>query len=365
MPIRTMSVLSIVLVAQSIGLSQDVAQTVHYRNAAEGYAVQEIIGVTTESPAGVKVQPLGKPTATEIPIEDVVRIEYRALPGVQDTLFFQAESLESKDTPEETHAFFKKELDALKADAAPETKEYFAFREAVWAARVLNQKPMKEFETEAPALILKLKEAAQQARSSWEFWPLYNEAARIALELGDAKTAAEIAGELAIVKGLTPEAQAEAKLMQIAYSLRTANQTTANALLQALEQDGQLPKAASVADRLKVLKNITEVQLPQGDQPVTAADLTNKAPAIANLQATIEAVSDPTAKAYGYNYLGDLYASAGQPREAMWNYLWVDVVYDKNRTERVYAVRKLIDVFTAMKLKERADQFVNKLAEVR
>ena len=49
----------------------------------------------------------------------------------------------------------------------------------------------------------------------------------------------------------------------------------------------------------------------------------------------------------------------------MWDYLWVDVVYDENRTERVYAVRKLIDVFTAMKLKERADQFTNKLAEVR
>ena len=36
MPIRLMSVLSILLIAQSVGLSQDVAQTVHYRNVGRG-----------------------------------------------------------------------------------------------------------------------------------------------------------------------------------------------------------------------------------------------------------------------------------------------------------------------------------------
>ena len=104
---------------------------------------------------------------------------------------------------------------------------------------------MNEFEAEAPTLIPKLKEAAQQARTSWEFWPLYSEAARIALELGDAKTASEIAGELAIVKDLTPEAHAKAKLMQIAYSLRTANQTTGNALPSSIGRGRQTAQGRS------------------------------------------------------------------------------------------------------------------------
>ena len=354
------------LLLQNVGSAQqDVAHTVYYHTLEEGNAVQEIVGTTTESPAGIKVQPSGKPNATMIPIQDVVRIEYRALPGVSNAALSEADLVERRDSAEEAHAFYKSELAKLKPDADPQTRDYFAYREAIWAVRLLNQKPAATFQTEAPAMIAKLRETAQKARTSWEFWPLYREAIRLALELGNIQQADDIAGELARVKGLTPEAETEVKLMQVALELRSPNRNNAGTLLQTLNQGGNLPTAVAVTDRFKVLQAIVEIQLPPSGMPVTAADLANQAPAIANLQATIAAATDPTAKAYGYNNLGDLYQAAGQPREAMWNYLWVDMVYNQNRIERVYAVHQLIDVFTAMKLKKRADQFAKKLAEVR
>ena len=85
----------------------------------------------------------------------------------------------------------------------------------------------------------------------------------------------------------------------------------------------------------------------------------------AKLQAAIDAASDPAARGLGYTALAELQVANGLPREAMWAYLWVDVVYNQNHDDHVLAVARLVQLFEAMGDKERADQFREKLTRVR
>ena len=74
---------------------------------------------------------------------------------------------------------------------------------------------------------------------------------------------------------------------------------------------------------------------------------------------------DPSLKALGYNVLGDVYFAKGQKRDAMWSYLWVDVVYNQDRGEQLKAMTRLIRIFEADNDKEKAQMYKEKLSRSR
>ena len=73
----------------------------------------------------------------------------------------------------------------------------------------------------------------------------------------------------------------------------------------------------------------------------------------------------PGGEGGGCNFLGDAHLAAGKPRDAMWAYLWADVVFNQDRGEQVYAVGQLVGVFEKLGDKERAEQFRDRLPRVR
>ncbi len=84
--------------------------------------------------------------------------------------------------------------------------------------------------------------------------------------------------------------------------------------------------------------------------------------AIKNIEQMIEKTSEAEWKALAFNTLGDCHRLANQPRDAMWSYLWVDVVYHANRQEHSRAVYHLIQLFREFKDDKREKQYREKLA---
>ena len=73
---------------------------------------------------------------------------------------------------------------------------------------------------------------------------------------------------------------------------------------------------------------------------------------VAELQAAILKTNDPIQRAAGYNVLGDCYMTKAMPRDAMWAYLWVDVVYPIDRGEQLRALEHLARLFENEPLKD-------------
>jgi len=131
------------------------------------------------------------------------------------------------------------------------------------------------------------------------------------------------------------------------------------AIVGQLEADKEFPTGGP-RDRLNVLKVAAKVGLP-----ATPPSTPPTGEGAAKLQAAIDAAKDPVAKGVGYAALGELHLANGQPRDAMWAYLWVDVVYNQERDDQVLAVALLAQLFDLMGDKDRAEQFREKLPRIR
>jgi hypothetical protein len=174
------------------------------------------------------------------------------------------------------------------------------------------------------------------------------------MELGDFAKAAVLLGELAGVPDLPRDLKYDARLAEAAALIRAGQAAKAEGELSQLAADKDLP-VGPLKDRATVLQAAARAQ---GKRTADEA---------AKLRSAVDAVKDPSAKAVGYNFLGDAYLALGNPREAMWSYLWVDAVFNQDVDERVLAVGKLPEVFERLggAEKDKAAQFRERLPRVR
>jgi tetratricopeptide (TPR) repeat protein len=83
--------------------------------------------------------------------------------------------------------------------------------------------------------------------------------------------------------------------------------------------------------------------------------------AVERLRAVISSTPDRDLKALAYNALGDCYRLNGRTREALWPYLWVDVIYHQDRQEHIKAMTQLARLFEEQGDKARAKQYRDRL----
>ena len=74
-----------------------------------------------------------------------------------------------------------------------------------------------------------------------------------------------------------------------------------------------------------------------------AAEGGDLAAAVKKIEEAIDKAADPGLKALGYNVLGDVYRARSKSRDAMWSYLWVDLIYNQDRGEHLKAMTRLIE----------------------
>lgn len=91
-------------------------------------------------------------------------------------------------------------------------------------------------------------------------------------------------------------------------------------------------------------------------------DLNKKtAEARKDLKEIINKSNNPDTRALAFNALGESCLRNNETREAMWNFLFVDVVYNQNKEEHDRALRNLVTVFKDLKDDKRAQQYAEAL----
>ena len=351
------SVLAIGVIALSVApnvLAQNAGvDRVTFRDRnADGRIVSES-GEVKETPKGVEIISGGK--SKTVFANDVLKVEPSALPGVNMAEVLAVRGLEEGKDPSKAFNDYANLVKKAGPNAPERTKRYLTFREAVFATKIADQKTGDDFNTEATKAFDKLSAFAQLNRKSWEVWPTLRTAARIQAELGDYAKAATVLRSLATVAELPKELKYEAILAEAGMQFRAGQQTANEGILSPLEKDKDFP-TGPLKERLTVLRAASKIPAPGTTLP---ADL------VAKLQEAIDQAKDPVAKAVGYSFLGEAQLAYGQNREAMWSFLWVDVVFNQDKDEQILAVRRLIMIFEKQGDKDRADQFRDKLPRIR
>jgi hypothetical protein len=81
------------------------------------------------------------------------------------------------------------------------------------------------------------------------------------------------------------------------------------------------------------------------------------------IEGILPKIDDVELKALAYNTLGDCHRQANRTKDALWDYLWVDVVYHQNRQEHAKALYYLAQLFKERKEDNRAKQYREKLTK--
>jgi hypothetical protein len=320
-----------------------------YRDRSADGKVQSVDVEVKESPAGVAATVGGKKLL--ISPADVIRVDPSQLAGV--TLAEQLAALNGEDPkdPAKSAAAWGKLVQKAGGAAPERTRRYLQFREAYWAVKVADQKTGDDFKAEAAKAQAKMAAVLALSRKSWEVWPVSRTVARLQMEVGDFAKAAGTLAALAATPDLAPALRIEATLAEAVARLRAGE--SADAVLDRAEKDKDLPASGPLRERLAVVRAATKLPAAKSaDSP-------------AKLQAAIDQAKDPSAKAVGYNLLGDAYTARGLHRDAMWAHLWADVVFNQDKDEQVVAVHRLVAVFERLNDKERADEFRDRLPRVR
>jgi hypothetical protein len=325
-----------------------------YRDRSADGKVVEIKTETKESAKGIEVIVVGK-TKTVVSPADVIRYEPGALVGVGAGDLSNARAAERNKTAAEAQALYADLLKKAGPGAPERTVRHLMFRDAMLTAKIADQKTGDDFAPDATKAADRLATVAKMAKKSWEVYPASKAAARLYGEVGKFDRAAAVLGELAAVPELPRDLKYEARLGEAAALIRGGSGPAADGVLDALEKDAEFP-TGPLKERLAVLRVAAKLPTAPG---------TGKPAEAAKLEEAIAAAKDPAARAVGYNFLGDLYAAHGQTRDAMWSYLWTDTVYNQDRDEQVFAVRRLVDLMEKAGDKDRADQFRERLARVR
>jgi hypothetical protein len=329
--------------------------TVYFRDRKKDYQVTTARGEVKESAAGVQVVSGGKVTHTLSPA-DVVRVEYGKLAGMSDTARLQAVGFEGKEVRDVKDAVAARNFytDALKAAGADaKSRKFLEFREAIWAARVADAKAGADFEAEAKGAIDKLGTVARAYPKSWEVWPAARAAARLQAETGKPNDAATTLAALGKNPDLPADLRYEARLAELEVLLRS-NRLAADSLAAELAKDKSFPATGPLRELLTVYQALLKAPPPKGG---------TKPAEVKAVEDVIAKATDPGVRAAAHNALGEFYLAHNRPRDAMWEFLWVDTVYNQDKEEVVKAVLRLIEVCpkagqpdVAEKYKERLPQ---------
>jgi tetratricopeptide (TPR) repeat protein len=270
-------------------------------------------------------------------------------------------------------------------DVDPLTVRLKSYRPAVDAdhkAAVAKPGLRKAFLDEAlknyPEALAGLKEGQPYAQRNIEFRLAYLRAL-LAQETKDAATRdlaidklkefkTKHANSWQIGRALKTLAELQAEAEQYAEAEQTYHELARADVSDALKESAEL-LAATLAVRAKKYdvaeKNLNALiaKLPKGSRQsgraqIALGDALREAKKLDQARGVFQKVIDETKdrdlKAAAYNSLGESALAAEQYQEARWDFLWVDVVYNQDRTEHAKALYYLWKVFGQLNEEERA-----------
>ncbi|QVL32998.1 hypothetical protein KIH39_03525 [Telmatocola sphagniphila] len=205
-----------------------------------------------------------------------------------------------------------------------------------------------------PAIDL-LKKFVSTNNSTWHTINAYKLLIALQLRANDATGALASVDSFSRLDKLPKELKQEAEFARVDVLFSTKK------IREAKSKAEELAKSLASSDPLKAKLNLYVLASAADDPTSKMADLAKQ------FEEQIAQSSDNSFKAVAYNVLGDCYNLKNQPREAMWSYLWVDVVYNQDRTEHLKALDRLVKLFDSESMKDadRAKLYKDKLTHLR
>ena len=313
---------------------------VEFRELNTGKVTSVTGTIRQEGIAGIKIQIAGA-TTRDIAAARVVDVEYADLPGVLKIEYGQIQTAENMND----HA---KALDGYQAIVKKIPQGTKARRHVEFRIGMLQAERATD-PTRAGIARQALEQFVKDHPDSWQFPAAALTLARLQISAKDYDAAVRTLDGLAKLPGLAAEQKAEARMAAIDTLIQAGKGGEAASRIQTAM--GGLQPSDPDYQRLQVLQLRTAKQ--SVDQQVK------------KLEEMIAKTEDPSLRALAYNTMGDCYADAGRNRDAMWSYLWVDVVYFQDRQEHLKAVDRLAKLFEKMNDPERAKTYREKLAQLR
>jgi tetratricopeptide (TPR) repeat protein len=322
---------------------------VQYRDRAAGGKVANLSGQITESIAGVKIKP-NVGDSKSILTGDIVDIVYNVTALYKLDYDSATKKEAAKGAPETVRkslADAANDYAGLVAKMKPDdpklapVRRHLEFKIANLRATLADSPEQRD---EAIGLLAKFRDTH---KSAWQYPAVVLRLAGMFIDKEDFDNALKSYDELAKTEGVAKETKQSCDLLAIDVLMR--GQRYADAEKRIADALRVLPPSDSQYGRMQIYQIGCQATRSVLDKVV------------AQLEAIIAKSNDPGQKALAYNTLGDAYRAKDRKKDAMWQYLWVDVVYNQDRVEHIKAMDRLARLFAEMNDTSHAEKYRYKL----
>ncbi len=303
--------------------------------------------ITDENFATVKVKLAAGGKEVVIPVADLVKTTYD-LPGEAKINYNPVATLEANQD-------YVKALDGYKnllgkTAGSEKAKRFFEYKIATISAAIASEKP-----DQSQAAIDALKKFVSTQTTTYLTANAARQLIALQLKANDSTGALATVDSWAKIANLPKESKLEADLARVDVLLQSNKGKEAQAKAE------ELAKGLAASDPIKARLELYTFAGSAADPAAKMPDVAKK------FDDAIAKSSDNNFKSLAYLILGDCYRAKGQLRDAMWSYLWVDVVFNQDRSEHIKALDRLVQLFESegMKDAERAKMYRDKLAKIR
>lgn len=334
---------------------------VYYRDKKDG-STKSVEGELKPAPAGFQIVAAADKKVTTVAVSDLIRVVPGDIPGYDLKAIYEPVNAEEKREWEVA----RKVHDAMleKSKNAPEkVRKYLEFRQAVTAAHAADAAADDAVAaSKAGEAVTLLNTFLTTHKSGWEVWAAAQACARLqvsAVEKGKDgdkeperrlfEEAARTWGKVAKTADLPADLRHDAALQEIDLLIRARRYADASILIA---DAAKTAPAGPVKERLAIYALAAKADGAPLD-------------GVAKIEAEVAKTKDPLIRATGFGMTGELYLLADKPREAMWQFLWVEVVYNQDRDEVIRALVRLSDTFRMQGDEERAKAYREKLRRYR
>ena len=320
---------AICLVVTATALRAEEGKVSYRERTGKGGVLTASGRIESESLAGIRVG------GRTIPSGEVIEIAYDVPGAIR--LDYRSVAAETKP-PAEAIKDYEALLKTPAVQGSKYLKRHIEYRMTVLTAARADEGPLQQ-----RAAIDAIQKFKRDHPDAWQLLPLTRTLARLLLDKDppDTDAARKAYDELGAAPGAPADVKLECTLQVIDLLLQSGKTADAQARLAALPAgDPRVPI----------------YQIGVRAAPDKLAD------AAKQLQDYIDKTTDPGLKAAAYNVLGDVYRrDPAHKKDALYAYLYVDVIYNQDAAETQKAVARLAQLFDEFKDEARAKQYRDRL----
>jgi tetratricopeptide (TPR) repeat protein len=190
--------------------------------------------------------------------------------------------------------------------------------------------------------LAKLLDFRKRFPTSWQINHVMPLVAQLQIAGGDGAAAEETFKEMSEMETLPADVRRDAELMIVQVLIRGGKAEQAQKKLDALS--AKAGKSPAFASRIEMARAEVLISQKKIDQAVKL------------LQQVVKENTDKTVKAQAHNTLGECLFKANRYNEALWEFLWVDAVFNQDKSQHAKALYFLWKSFEQLGDADRAQE---------